>query len=580
MYDAFYEKFYSTNKQNHILSLDEVSQDFIASIIAIEDHRFFSHRGFDPIGILRALKNNVSSFSLKEGASTITQQYARLLYLNNERTWTRKIKEAFLSMRLETHYSKEEILTGYINSVYFGHGIYGLYNASHYYFNKDPIDLSLNEASMLAGVINGPRYYSPFLNRENAKKRQEKVLKKLVDYHYIDEKTKDETLKMDFVLNQDPLKSIDVSYQYYKDTVLDELEMLGFSSDTYIQQGLHIYTSFQPTVQQELYQIINKNITKDKDLQISYLINKTDDGGVIALVGGRDYSQSQFNRATKANRQIASTIKPLLYYQAIEAGFTANTKFKSEQTTFKLVNGTSYSPANYNQKYANKEITLAQAIAVSDNIYAVKTHLFLGEQSLVQFLNKFDITHVSPHPSLALGTFQSNIYELSQIYTTIANQGLYNQIHTIEKITNDNGDILYQRKKDNIQKLSNETCLILSQLLTSPFHKEFNTYAQATMSDYKVNTTYACKSGTSDFDSLCVGYNPQYVLLGWVGYDDNKALTSSLCKRVPKVVFQHMANYLSKEDCWYSLNDHLQALSIHPLTGEYDKNGIVYWFKK
>lgn len=220
IYDSDGNSFYSSNKQSNDVSLEEVSPDFLASIVAVEDHRFYSHRGFDPIGIARAIKNNIISGSTSEGASTISQQYARLLYLTNERTWTRKIKEAFLTVRIESHYSKDEILTGYINTVYFGHGIYGIKNAAHYYFDKEPSELDLNEASMLAGVINGPVYYSPFNNIDSAKERQKKVLSELVEVGYINEDKKKEVLNTPFVLNDDPSASLNTSYQYYKDTVI------------------------------------------------------------------------------------------------------------------------------------------------------------------------------------------------------------------------------------------------------------------------------------------------------------------------------------------------------------------------
>lgn len=578
MYDDNGEQFYSSNKKSNDVSLDEVSADFIASILAVEDHRFYSHRGFDYIGILRAIKNNIISMSTKEGASTISQQYARLLYLNNERTWSRKIKEAFLTMRLESHYSKEEILEGYINTVYFGHGIYGIKNASHYYFNKEPSELDLNEASMLAGVINGPVYYSPYNDIKRAKERQEKVLNELVEMKYIDIETKEETLSQEFVLNKNPKSSINTSYQYYKDTVIQELKELGFYEESYINQGLNIYTTFNQDIQNELNNIITKTI--NNDIEIAYMITDTHNAGILALVGGKDYTSSQFNRAISANRQIASTMKPLLYYLALENGFSPTTKFKSEPTTFRLPSGQSYTPSNFNNKYAYDDITMVQAIAVSDNIYAVKTHLFLGEQSLVNLLAKFDIHNVTPNPSLALGTLNSNIYELSNIYTTIANEGIYNKIHTIEKITNHDGEILYERKEDSVQKLSKDTCLILSQALTSPFEEVFKTYASPTMVNFKPNFTYASKSGTSDYDSLCIAYNPDYVLAGWVGYDDNRELTSSVDKRIPKAVFKHMADYLTKEESWYSTSDSIQAVPINPLTGEYDRLGKVYWFIK
>lgn len=580
LYDNNGESFYQSNIQSNDVSLNQVSKDFIVSLIAVEDHRFYFHRGFDPIGIMRAIKANITSQSISEGASTITQQYARLLYLTNEKTWTRKIKEAFLTTRLEAHYSKEDILTGYMNTVYFGHGIYGIKNAALYYFNKKPNQLDLNEASMLAGVINGPTYFSPFNNLKKAKERQNKVLQKLVETGYISESVKEKTLKMKFQLNPDPSSTLHTSYQYYKDTVIDELDELGFYKENYINQGLNVYTSFQKSLQDELNKYVEEAMKDEKELEISTMVTSVKDAKVLAIIGGKDYSQSQFNRATKAKRQIASTMKPLLYYQALESGFTPTTKFKSEKTTFKLESGQTYAPTNFNNRYANKEITLAQAIATSDNIFAVKTHLFLGEQSLVNLLSKFNIKNVSPHPSLALGTLNSNIYELSSIYTTLANTGIYNKLHTIEKITNNEGKLLYQRKDEKQQKLSQDSCLILSQLLTSPFNNVFKTYASPTMANYKPKYTYAAKSGTSPYDSLCIGYNPDYVIAGWVGYDDNRELTSSTRTRIPKIIFQKTANYLTQKESWYSLNDHIQAVPIDPLTGEYQRNGIIYWFKK
>lgn len=580
IYDSDGNSFYSSNKQSNDVSLEEVSPDFLASIVAVEDHRFYSHRGFDPIGITRAIKNNIISGSTSEGASTISQQYARLLYLTNERTWTRKIKEAFLTVRIESHYSKDEILTGYINTVYFGHGIYGIKNAAHYYFDKEPCELDLNEASMLAGVINGPVYYSPFNNIDSAKERQKKVLSELVEVGYINEDKKKEVLNTPFVLNDDPSASLNTSYQYYKDTVIEELKELGFYQESYINQGLNVYTSLNIEVQDKLNEYVNEKMKDEEELEISFMITSTKNAGILALIGGKDYNISQFNRATQSKRQIASTMKPLLYYLALDSGFTPTTKFKSEATTFQLENGETYTPTNFSNKYPNDEITLAQAIATSDNIYAVKTHLFLGEQSLVNLLSKFDINHVSPHPSLALGTLNSNIYEISNIYTTIANTGIYNDIHTVEKITNHEGTILYQRKNKNEQKLSQDSCLILSQLLTSPFKEVFKTYASPTMMNYQTNYTFAAKSGTSDYDSLCIGYNPNYVLAGWVGFDDNRELTSSTQKRIPKAIFQNMANYLQTSESWYSLNNNIQAVKINPLTGEYQSNGIEYWFKK
>lgn len=579
MYDQKQEMFYQSNPKANNVSLNDVSTDFLASIIAIEDHRFYEHHGFDSIGILRALKTNILHQNKKEGASTITQQYARLLFLNNDKTWKRKITEAFLATRLEAHYDKDTILQGYINTVYFGHGIYGIENAAQYYFCKTPKELNLNEASLLAGVINGPEYYSPFKNINQSRKRQKVVLQKLVKYNYITQDKANTTLKTPLHLNPNPSTKQFIHYPYFKDTVINELKDLGFYEEKYIQQGLHIETTLDGEIQKELEKNVQKEIKNREELQLSSLIIDSHTGGVLGLIGGRDYSSSQFNRATHAQRQIGSTMKPILYYIALDNGFTPTTKFKSEPTTFKLPNGQSYSPINFNQKYPNNDITLAQAIAVSDNIYAVKTHLFLGEQALVNMLNQFGYKHVSPHPSLALGTLNTNMYHLSNIYTTFANEGIHNATHTIKKITTDSGLLLYEYKNEDHQLLNQTTTLILNQLLTSPFNNKFSTYNHATMESYQTKSKFACKTGSSPYDSLCIGYNPNYTILNWVGFDDNREIKSSLDSRIAKKIFQTMANTIEPDDHWYKPTSQIQQIPINPLTGDYQENGQIYWFK-
>ncbi len=380
LYDNQNNLYYSSSQSDNV-TLEDVSHYFIDAIIAIEDHRFYEHKGFDIIGIARAIKVNIFSNDL-QGASTITQQYARLMYLTNEKTWNRKLNEAFLAIRLEMHYDKDTILEGYMNTVYFGHGIYGIRKAARYYFDKEPSELDLNEASMLAGVINGPEYYSPFNDEEAAKERQLLVLDAMVTYGYIDDVQANNAYETDFVLNDHGAKTIENSFPYYKDTVLNELEELGYLTDSYINQGLNVETSLDVSIQDTLEDTVSEQLEDKDELEVASMI-VDHDSNILALIGGADYTSSQFNRATSSSRQIGSTMKPLLYYVALENGFTPITKFKSEETTFQLENGETYSPSNFNDKYAHDDITLAQAIAVSDNIYAVKTHLFLGENALV-----------------------------------------------------------------------------------------------------------------------------------------------------------------------------------------------------
>lgn len=583
LYDDNQEIYYQSinDYTGHYVTLNNVSNYFKESIVAIEDQRFYDHRGFDPIGIMRALKVNFTNQQKSQGASTITQQYARLLYLTNEKSWSRKIKEAFLTMQLETHLSKDEILEGYINNVYFGHGIYGIENAAHYYYNKSAKNLDLNESSMLAGVINGPTYFSPLNDVSAARKRQSIVLNALIDSNKITISQKQQVLDSDLNLAKSHQIDENLSNNYYKDTVIDELEQLGYYNNTYLNQGLNVYTSLN----QDYQKVVEKSAseyTKDSKVETSSIVVEPYTSKVLAIIGGKDYASSQFNRATQANRQIGSTIKPLLYYSALENGFTPATTFLCEPTTFKLDDNTTYSPSNYNDKYAYKDITLAQAIAVSDNIYAIKTHLFLGTDNLASLIRKFGIKDVKSNASLALGTLNTNIYNLANMYNCIASEGKYNHLYTIEKITNNDGKVLYQHKEENKQLLQQDSCLALSQLLTSTFDSTFNTYLQATMYSYQLDNINACKTGSTDVDNLAVGYNPQVLVASWVGFDDNSKMESTNDKTVAKKTVVDVLNYTNetKEVTWYQPTNDLQQIAINSLTGDFDENGTVYWFKK
>lgn len=583
MYDNQEDVFYQSinNYSGQYADLKDISDYFLDSIVAIEDHRFYEHRGFDPVGIMRAVKVNVLQQNKRQGASSITQQYARLLYLTNEKSWSRKAKEAFLTMQLETHLTKDEILEGYVNNVYFGHGIYGVENAAKYFYNKSAKDLDLNESSMLAGVVNGPSYYSPLTDSTAAKKRQSIVLQRMVDQKIITSGQKETVLASDLQLSEEHTLYENMSYYYYKDTVMQELEDLGYYSDTYINQGINIYTSLDPEYQKQLDES-TKTHTKDLGVETSSIVVEPYTSKILAIIGGKDYTTSQFNRATDANRHIGSTIKPFLYYLALENGFTASTKFLDEPTTFKLADGSTYSPTNYSNKYAFKEITMAQAIAVSDNIFAVKTHLFLGEENLSKLIEKFGYKDIPANASLALGTLDTNIYGLANMYNTLASEGEYTPIHTIEKIVNDKGDILYEREEEPEQLLDKDSTLVLNQLLTGTFNGSFSTYLSATMEGYNLDGTNACKTGTTDYDSLAVGYNPNILVSSWVGYDDNSPLDAYneriVCKDIMVDILEYTAT--KKEPKWYKPTKNIQEIGIDPLTGDVDENGAIYWFKK
>lgn len=580
LYDDQNEIFYQSinNYSGQYVSLENVSPYFLKAIVSIEDKRFYQHHGFDYVGISRAIKTNVIKRKNSQGASTITQQYARLLYLTNEKTWSRKVKEAFFTLQLETHLSKDKILEGYVNNVYFGHGIYGIENAAQYFYKKKASELTLNEASMLAGVVNGPQYYSPLLHEKKAKQRQVLVLNAMYENNVITKSVLEATKKQTLNLAKEHSLNENMSTYYYKDTVLQELEDLGYYNNQYLNKGLNIYTSFHQEYQDTLNQLIKEKDIQT-DLQCAFTVVNPKTSQLQALLGGKDYSKSQYNRALHANRQIGSTMKPLLYYLALENGFNPTTSFLCEPTTFKLENQTTYSPSNFHRKYAYKDITLAQAIAVSDNIYAVKTHLFLGTENLYNFLRNYHIK-AKNNASLALGTVNTNIYNLSNIYCNIASTGKYQPIYTIEKITDHQGNLIYQHKNKRTQNLNKESCLILSQLLTGTFNKQFSTYLSATMANYQTNYTVACKTGSTDYDNLIVAYNPNILITGWVGYDDNRKMEQSEEKTITKDVAISFLNKHIKKEAWYYPTSKLNAISINPLSGEFDENGIVYWFRK
>ena len=437
-----------SNETNEWIKLDKISDNLINATISIEDKNFYNHHGFDYFRILKAMFVNIINRKTLQGASTISQQYAKNLFLDFDKTIERKINEAWLTVRIETNYSKDEILEGYLNTINYG-GIFGIENASKYYFNKSASELSLAEASMLAGIPKSPSNYSPLANPEAAKERQKLILETMVNNGYITKEEKDKAYNTELtyvgVTDRENLSTI----MYYKDAVMDELETIKAIPKSFLETGgLKIYTNLDLKAQETLENKIKDNLTDNKDIQIASVLMNPSNGNILAIAGGRDYNSSQFNRVTHSKRQVGSTMKPFLYYSALESGFTASTTFTSEKTTFTFSENKTYSPENYSGTYANKPITMAAAIAYSDNIYAVKTHLFLGEDSLVDIAKRVGITtNLQAVPSLALGTNEIGILEMMAGYGTLANEGYKVKPHFISKVEDINGKVLYEYKK-------------------------------------------------------------------------------------------------------------------------------------
>lgn len=577
-----------TASSEESVSLKDISKHLINATISIEDKNFYKHQGFDYLRILKAMFVNIKSGETLQGASTITQQYARNLFLDFDKTWDRKIKEAWITIRLETHYSKDDILEGYLNTINYG-GIFGIENASKYYFNKSAKDLTLAEASMLAGIPKNPSRYSPLIDEESAKSRQKIILNSMVKNGYITESQADSAYntKLNYERSEDSdnLKMI----MYYQDAVMDELKSIKTIPSSFLETGgLKIYTNLDMKAQKALEDSANKNIT-NADIQMAGIVMDPQTGKVLALSGGRDYNKSQYNRATMAKRQVGSTIKPFLYYSALENGFTPSTTFTSEKTTFSFSGNKTYTPKNYNDEYANGPISLAAAISYSDNIYAVKTHLFLGDDALPDILNRVGIDEkLNNLPSLALGAVEINMMDMMGAYSALANEGYKVEPYFISKVTDMDGNVLYEYKPNPENVLNKNTVYILNELLTTTYAAEFKDYNVPTCLSIapKMTHKYAIKSGTTNTDNLIFGYNKDLVVGMWTGYDDNKDVSSKDSSNLKNVWVDIMESYLegkTDEETWYETPSNVVGVAIDPISGkaatDSSKAKVLYYIK-
>ncbi|MBO6195057.1 MAG: PBP1A family penicillin-binding protein [Bacilli bacterium] len=588
MYDKDNNIFFKGNGSKEWINLNLIDKDLINATISIEDKRFYSHNGFDYIRIIKSFYNNIRKKDIVEGASTISQQYARNLYLNFDRNFERKFKEAWLSLKLETNYSKDQILEGYLNTINYGNGVFGIQNASRYYFNKSAEDLSLSEASMLAGIPGSPQTYSPINNEENAKKRQKLILDSMVKNGYITKKEANNAyrVKLNYYGKKDSLNLS--TLMYYKDAALKELNNLEIIPDDYLNSNnIKIYTNLDIKAQESLENAINSNINND-NIQTSSVMIENKSGKIIALAGGKDYEKSQYNRVIYSKRQVGSTMKPFLYYAALENGFTPSSTFLSEPTTFTLDNKNTYNPSNFGNIYPNYPIPMILAIPYSDNIYAIKTHLFLGEDELINVAKRAGIkTKLPKNTSLPLGTTELNILEFTSAYSTIANEGIKNDSYIIRKVKSENNRIIYKHRSSAKQVLNKNYTFILSSLLNNCYDNTLVDYSAPTCLNIrpKLTKTYAIKTGSTNSDSWTIGYNKDYTLSVWIGYDNNNNLSSKDNKFSKNIWADTIENFLrDKKDSWYKKPEDITSVIVNPLNGKIATNSspkkkVIYYLK-
>ncbi len=585
IYDQKNDLVYQGSSSSEWVGIDDISDNLKNAIVSVEDKNFYKHQGFDYLRIGKSLINNIRTHSRNEGASTISMQYVKNMYLTFEKTWSRKIEEALLTLELEVHYSKDEILEGYLNTINFGQGNYGIQDAAYYYFNKPASDLSLEESCILAAIPKSPGYYNPVSDYDKAIYRAKIVAETMVNNGYITEEERSSLFKEPIEIYGKRDKNNLKTLMYYQDAVIAELSSLSNIPDSIVSSGgLKIYTTLDIDAQTTLENSIDQNMLQDSTQVAALYIDPTT-GAIKALAGGRNYATSQYNRVTQSKRQVGSTIKPFLYYAALSNGLTMSSTFRSEATTFNLANEKTYSPSNYNNFYANKNITMAAALAYSDNVYAVKTHIFLGEDVLVETMKTAGLRENLPAiPSLPLGTIELNMLDYAHAYTSLASGGYDRDVHLIRRIEDMNGNLLYEKKNSDELVLNYNYVFLTNQMLTNTYNPEFIDYNTPTVINMKgrLSREYAIKTGTTDTDNWIVGYNPDALLMVWTG-NDTGITTPGYANVVKNIWADTIETTLADiESSWYETPRNVIGIPLNPVTGEYATRGksTMFYFVK
>ncbi|MGG1553951.1 transglycosylase domain-containing protein [Paenibacillus ferrarius] len=527
MYDVHGElidTFYS-GQNRQVVPLNDISPYLIHATLSVEDQHFYEHFGVDLKAVARAAIVNVQAMAKVQGAGTITQQLARNLYLNHDRTWTRKMKETMYAIQMEMQMSKDDILADYLNQIYYGHSTYGIETASQLFFGKHAKDLTLAESALIAGVPKGPRYYSPYYDMQNALDRQKVVLQLMVNSGYITQSAADAAAKEK--LNILPLaKKKPSAAPYFRDYVRTiATETLGISEEQFDEGGIRIYTTLDKNAQHIAEEAVTKQLADKPELQAALVAVDPRSGEIKAMVGGRDYTENQFNRALSNKRQPGSSFKPFVYMVALQNGFTPATLVKSEPTVFTYDDGRQqYTPRNFNDQYPNANIDMRQAISKSDNIYAVHTVLAVGPDKVIDLARKLGVVSpMKPLPSLALGAFPVSPLEMASAFGAIANQGTHRDPIAILRIEDAGGKVLYEARPKEEQVIPPAVAYVMTNLMESVF-EEGGTGSRVAST---IKRPIAGKTGTTDTDAWMVGFTPELATAVWVGYDKDRDISAT-----------------------------------------------------
>lgn len=509
------------------VSLQDIPQSVIDATISVEDQQFYSHGGFNPAGIARALWVDIKSGQALEGGSTITQQLAKNLYLTQDKTIQRKLQEALHTLQLEMNYTKEEILEQYLNVIYYGQGAYGIEMAAQTYFDKPSKDLTLAEATMLAGIPKGPNIYNPFFHLDAAKERQRIVLKLMAQEGKITQEEADKAFHEE--LKFAALKTPKGRAPYFTDYVSYQLKQVyGVAEEDLYRGGLKIQTTLDPSMQKAAEDAVAAHVKNHPDIQVSLISIDPNTGEIKAMVGGQNYAESSYNR-TLAKRQPGSAFKPFVYLAALNNNYTPSTRIKSEKTTFTYDDDKGqpkeYEVHNFNNIYAEDYLSFRDAIARSDNVFAVTTNMDVGPEKVITTAKALGISSpMKPYPSLALGVFPASPLEMVRAYAPLANGG-----HKIEPYAISSIEDTYQEEVKTFQPHKEQVidpgaAFILTDMMKSVLTDPYGT-------GYRIHDGFkrpaAGKTGTTDTDAWMIGYTPQLLTAVWVGYDKDRLLSAT-----------------------------------------------------
>lgn len=513
---------------NHALKYEQIPENLRNAILSAEDQRFFFHPGVDVKGIGRAFYVNLTQNQIRQGGSTITQQLVKNTFLTPEKSFTRKFSEAFLALALEKQMSKEDIFALYCNEIYLGQygmvGIHGVEQAARVYFDKDLKNLNVTEAATIAAMIKNPTRYAPHKHDAEAITRRDWIISKMQEGGFISNNEANNALKTEIVLAKQKTNEETIA-PYFVDAATKKLTE-QFSENIYNTNfNRRVYTTIDTQLQQIAEESVANEVAKldkiyskkGKTIQATLVSIDPHTGHILALVGGRNYRESQFNRATEAKRQPGSVFKPFIYATALERGMTPMNTFADSKTEFDFDNGKSYIPSNYGGSYSNQTITMKTALAKSSNVVAVKTAMNTGLKNVVHKAEEFGFENIQPYPSMALGTMEVTPLQLAAAYAVFANGGRQVEPTFVSKILSGEDKVIYESTASEKQIVSDKTAYMITDMLEAVVERGTARKAKDALGK---NVVFAGKTGSSK-DGWFVGYTPNLVTVAWIGLDEN-----------------------------------------------------------